>query len=318
MSPFSGKSGIDALIHRPPPSAWEEFLRQPCLFLVQKLYARHTSSLCPSSPPPGSPPVSIVCISDTHNNQPRLPPGDILIHAGDLTQSGTLEELEAALAWLSAQPHPIKIVVAGNHDVLLDAKQDATLNRVRNPSRSPETLRASLAWRGITYLQNEDVTVICPNGRRLRVYGSPLSPKNGNWAFQYPRTEDVWKGAVPQDTDILVTHGPPRGHRDLLNMGCDHLLRELWRVRPKLHVFGHIHAGAGVETVGFDGVQAAYERTVIAKGGFWNLARTFWYFLVLMLARIFSREGGRCTIVNAAMVSGLRDELTREAVTVVI
>lgn len=60
-------------------------------------------------------------------------------------------------------------------------------------------------------------------------------------------------------TDILITHGPPKNHLDL-GLGCPHLLREVWRVKPRLHVFGHIHWGAGTEPVYFDECQAAYER----------------------------------------------------------
>jgi hypothetical protein len=90
-------------------------------------------------------------------------------------------------------------------------------------------------------------------------------------------------------------------------------------VRPRLHVFGHIHAGAGTETAGFGGLQAAYERTVIAKGGLWDLVATVWHFVGALVTRVFKREEfERCILVNAAMVSGMRDELTMEAVTVVI
>src|SRR6188768_3083249 len=66
-------------------------------------------------------PVAVVCISDTHNHQPsETPAGEILIHAGDLTQSGTLEELQASLNWINSCPHLYKIVIAGNHDLFLD------------------------------------------------------------------------------------------------------------------------------------------------------------------------------------------------------
>ncbi|KAL2128395.1 hypothetical protein VTI74DRAFT_9251 [Chaetomium olivicolor] len=117
-------------------------------------------------------------------------------------------------------------------------------------------------------------TTICPNGRQLRVYGSPRSPCHGNWAFQYPNGADVWAGTVPRDIDILVTHRPPRGHLDLLRLGCEHLLRELWRVRPRLHVFGHVHEGAETEWLQLDKLQDAYEQTVVAGGGLSNLVRT--------------------------------------------
>lgn len=324
MAPFTDREiGLDALIHRFPPGPWDRFLRQPCLFLARKLYAWRPRS----APLSESLPVTVVCVSDTHNSQPALPDGDVLVHAGDLTQSGTYEELCAALGWLSGQPHPVKIVVAGNHDILLDAKHDAIGNRAvstTDPSKSPEALRAALPWGDVIYLQNEGITVTCPNGRRLRVYGSPNSARYGNWAFQYPKPEDVWSNTVPDGTDILVTHGPPRGHRDL-NLGCIHLSRELWRVRPRLHVFGHIHEGAGMECVGVDALQGAYEGTVVDGGGFWNLVWTVVRFLqawVLVLGGLGAGKGkGRgewCTLVNAAVVGGLRDVQARGPVTVVI
>lgn len=118
----------------------------------------------------------------------------------------------------------------------------------------------------ITYLENEETTVICANGRRLGVYGSPYSAWHGNCAFQYPRDENVWSSKVPDRVDVLVTHGPPCGHLGILNLGCVHPLRELGRVQPKLHVFGHVHDGAGTEWTLFDSLQDAYDHTVIARG----------------------------------------------------
>lgn len=322
MSFFQDRTiGLDALLHRRRPGPWDRFLLHPCLFLARKLYAWRPRRI----PPSEALPVTVVCVSDTHNTQPALPEGDVLVHAGDLTQSGTYEELCAVLVWLSAQPHPIKIVVAGNHDILLDSKQDAIGNRIvstTDPSKSPEALRAALPWGDVIYLQNEETTVTCPNGRRLRVYGSPYSPRYGNWAFQYPKPEDIWRNTVPDNTDILVTHGPPRGHLDL-NLGSVHLLRELWRVRPLLHVFGHIHEGAGVEGVGVDALLGAYEGAVVDGGGFWNLVWTAVRFLQAWLSfsggwRVGEGRGEWCTLVNAAVVGGLRDVQTRGPVTVVI
>lgn len=321
MPLFSSRgTDLDALIQRRRPGRWHHFFQQPCVSLARLLYTWRSFS-----PPTSNPaPVSVVCISDTHNCQPTLPNGDVLIHAGDLTQSGTLEELHTTLTWLSSQPHPVKIVIAGNHDVLLDANQDVTGNKIKstiNPSKSPGALRASLPWDDIIYLQNQNATITCPNGRRLRIYGSPCSPRHGNWAFQYPRAEDVWDGTVPEDTDVLVTHVPPQGHCDLLGLGCVYLLHELWRVRPRLHVFGHIHEAAGVETVQFDALQLAYEKTVIAGGGVWNLIRTASEFLQSLFwlgLRLPGRTGGWCTLVNPAIVGGLRDVETRRPIRVVI
>jgi predicted phosphodiesterase len=253
-------------------------------------------------------PVAIVCISDTHNTQTVVPDGDILIHAGDLTQSGSFQELKDALHWLRALPHPIKMVIAGNHELLLDSVWDDSSGRA-------PTERAQLDWGDITYLENDEVTVSCPNGRQLRVYGSPYSTRHGNWAFQYPRDRDVWAGSVPNGIDVLITHGPPLAHLDLLNFGCPHLLQTLWRVRPRLHVFGHVHEGSGTELMLFHGLQEAYERTVAAGGGFRNLLRTAWE-----LAKACLRPGveARCLLVNPSIVGGLRDNERKQPVTVFI
>ncbi|KAK7756258.1 hypothetical protein SLS62_001854 [Diatrype stigma] len=340
----SNTSGLEALLHRPRPTAWQQFLRRPCVYLARELYNRRqqSSAVLPLAPPPslppqaGSDPVSVVCISDTHNTQPALPDGDILIHAGDLTQSGTFQELEVAIAWLRRQPHPIKIVVAGNHDLLLDADRD-NHNGVASAGDDVDAaaLRRSLDWGDIIYLEDEEttVTVTCNNNnnsnsngqrrlRHLRVYGSPRTPRHGSWAFQYPRETDVWaseKHAVPGGVDVLVTHGPPQGHLDAAaGLGCAHLLGALWgaRPRPRLHVFGHVHeGGAGVEALRFDGLQAAYERTVAAGGGVWNLVRTAAHFVLALLGPAVEAQS---LLVNAAMVGGLRDEERRVPVKVFI
>ncbi|KAK8067498.1 hypothetical protein PG996_006610 [Apiospora saccharicola] len=292
-------SEFKSLLHRPRPSAWDLFRRRPCIFLAEKLYSQHRH-LRPLTTPPSlsSPagagaaavaiarrslglsgeddedeeeecPVSIVCISDTHNANARcgnpLPDGDILLHAGDLTQSGSLAELQAAVAWLRAQPHSHKIVVAGNHDLLLDPECDYDhphpelalddLDGRARRRRQRDEERAQIDWGDIKYLCDSS-TMLTLNGRNLKVYGSPRSPRNGNWAFQYPRQDggEVWDHQVPEDVDILVTHGPPKGH-----LGCEHLLREVWRVRSalRLHAFGHVHEGHGHEWVPFDALQQA-------------------------------------------------------------
>ncbi|KAK4103759.1 Metallo-dependent phosphatase [Parathielavia hyrcaniae] len=301
------RSGLDAVLHRPRPGLWEQFIAQPCIFLARRLYIWR--QILPSQPLVD--PVSVVCVSDTHNSQPALPDGDVLIHAGDLTQSGSLPELQAAVGWLRVQPHPVKIVVAGNHDLLLDASCDDR----RGQAEDAAAQRRAIDWGGIVYLENGEATITCPNGRRLRVYGSPRSPRHGNWAFQYHRGEDVWAGTVPHGIDVLVTHGPPRAHLDLLRWGCEHLLRELWRVRPRLHVFGHIHEGAGTEWLQFDELQDAYERTVLAGGGMGNLARTVRAFIGTLFR---PTTEAKCLLVNPSIVGGLRDNERRQPVRVVI
>ncbi|KIH92333.1 phosphoesterase [Sporothrix brasiliensis 5110] len=275
-------SGLDSLLHRPRP--------------------KRTADA-----------VSVVCISDTHNHQPRLPDGDVLIHAGDLTQSGSFIELEETLAWLRRQTHAVKIVVAGSHGVLLDEAN-------RGQREEDERQHRALHWGDIVYLENDETTVTCPNGRRLRVYGSPLSPRHGNWAFQYPRAHDVWAQRTPPipGTDVLITHSPPHAHLDR-QLGCVHLLRTIWRVRPRLHVFGHVHDGAGTEWVQFDALQSAYEKTVLENGclrNMLNLGRVLVHFVWL---RIWpASETTKCLLVNAATVGGLRDDTLRQSIQVLL
>jgi predicted phosphodiesterase len=274
------------------------------MFLAQKLYSWH-------QPIPATPitrPVAIVCISDTHNTQISVPDGDVLIHAGDLTQSGSFKELQAALTWLSAQSHFAKIVIAGNHVLLLDSARDDLSGRAASE-------RAQLDWGDVIYLENQEVTISCPNGRQLQVYGSPCSTRHGNWAFQYPQDQDIWASSVPDGIDILITHSPPLAHLDLLKLGCAHLLRTLWRVKPKLHVFGHVHEGVGTGWMLFNGLQNAYERTVTAGGGVKNLLSTAWEFTK---ANFCPPTEVQCLLVNPSIVGGLRDNERRQPIKVFI
>src|ERR1700733_9483946 len=113
---------LDSLIHRRHPLNWELFLSSPLKFLARKIFALSTFRCQPML---NANSVRVVCISDTHNVHNSLPPvpsGDLLIHAGDLSNSGTKEEIHATLDWLQSHPHPPKIFIAacGNHDRLFD------------------------------------------------------------------------------------------------------------------------------------------------------------------------------------------------------
>ena len=174
----------------------------------------------------------IVAMADTHNRHSALvvPDGDVLIHAGDLTGRGSLPELEAVADWLRAQPHAHKVVVGGNHDFALQ--------------RNPEVARA--LFHGLTFLEDSEVTLA-----GLRLWGSPWQPWFYDWAFNLKRGPEIdakWK-LIPEGIDVLVTHGPPHGYGDLVDrgerVGCEDLLRHLGRVKPKLHLFGHIHEDRG-------------------------------------------------------------------------
>ena len=96
------------------------------------------------------------------------------------------------------------------------------------------------------------------------MYGAPQIPKCGGkeFAFQYERGQDAWSGTVPDEVDILVTHNPPKWHLDVSEgggQGDEFELKECWRVKPTLHVFGHVHSGHGKESVWWDEGQRGWE-----------------------------------------------------------
>lgn len=299
-----------------PPSRLELILSSPLRYLVIAIH--HLLLKLRGSPqlpslPNDQRPIRLVCLSDTHNNIPSsVPDGDILIHAGDLTNGGTVSELQAQLDWLGSLPHTHKIAIAGNHDTWLDLQARLTL------SESDRAVQ-SLDWHDVHYLQHQSIELKFPklgSGRRLIVFGAPQIPHCGpqSFAFQYPRGQDAWTDTVPNNTDVLVTHAPPKYHLDLpAGLGCNYLLAESYRVRPKLHVFGHIHAARGRETIWWDDAQSAYERVCARKGR--GLLRTFFdiqYFIDIirivlyniagiLWARIWKGKTNAGILVNAAL-----------------
>ncbi|TQV90976.1 ser/Thr protein phosphatase [Cordyceps javanica] len=222
----------------------------------------------------------IVCISDTHNCTVKLPPGDVLIHAGDLTNQGSYSELSRAVRWLEGLRYEAKIIIAGNHDITLDADFYAKHGHEfhNNKTESHEECLALLTRSpSLTYLHHETATIrlSSPAGPRTEftVFGSPLAPAFGHWAFYYDPPPyghhdhskvSPWE-AIPAHADIVVTHTPPRGHCDNRGgvdrpAGCEALRRALWRVRPRLAVCGHLHEGRGVSRVLWDLGRAYGER----------------------------------------------------------
>ena len=196
--------------------------------------------------------IRIVCISDTHNIHQKLsiPAGDILVHTGDATKGGRKEQLEAFWDWFSAQPFQHKIFVAGNHDITLDTPfYQKNWKRFHKKKEDLDDIKTLLeGYSDMIYLQDESCII---DG--LKFYGSPWQPTFFHWAFNADRDDSISKkwAAIPADTDILLTHGPPLGYGDRcktgLRAGCAHLLHEImYRIQPKVHVFGHIHEAYGV------------------------------------------------------------------------
>jgi Icc-related predicted phosphoesterase len=189
----------------------------------------------------------ITAISDTHTKHdkltPFLPGGDLLICGGDITSRGYLTEIENFAKWFDKiDNYDTKIFIAGNHD--FGFQDDLT------------TVKGMLTgYKTIEYLQDE--LLMLGEGEMeyidmLKVWGTPWQPEFHNWAFNLPRGEalkEKWD-MIPMNTDILITHGPPFGKLDYvnyngINVGCEELMKKVEEVKPKIHIFGHIHEGYG-------------------------------------------------------------------------
>ena len=183
-------------------------------------------------------------ISDTHTKHEKLngflPGGDILLCAGDISSRGYKTELENFFKWFDGiDNYDHKIFIAGNHDF---GFQD-----------EPETIKGLLTgYKTIDYLQYEYLGIQDGDEPELKIWGSPWQPEFHNWAFNLPRGEKIkekWD-LIPDDVDILITHGPAFGKLDYvpydgLNVGCEELLKRIEEVKPKIHLSGHIHSGWG-------------------------------------------------------------------------
>lgn len=184
--------------------------------------------------------LKVVALSDTHNYQiDSVPDGDILIHAGDFTNKGTLAEIGKFNYWFMQLPHRHKLVVAGNHDLSFD---------------SPDRLLArNMFDSSITYLENDSVII---DG--IKFYGSPVTPTFCDWGFNVDEDSalmtDIWD-RIPEDTNVLITHGPAYGILDYLcqenlNIGSKKLLERIKKLTElHTHVFGHLHSCYGTKYV---------------------------------------------------------------------
>lgn len=178
--------------------------------------------------------MKIVFISDTHglHDQLKLPPGDMIVHAGDVSTRGMAREIEQFVDWFSQLPYRYKVFIGGNHDFLLE-DQSALFKTMLNDQ--------------VIYLEDSMVEI-----EGIKIWGSPITPYFFNWAFNRQRGADIkryWT-PIPEDIDILVTHGPPLGYGDRIYagdlVGCKDLLEAVQRVAPAYHVFGHIHEAYGI------------------------------------------------------------------------
>lgn len=183
--------------------------------------------------------MKICIISDTHNKHKRLgrlPDADVVIHCGDFTSVGHSHEIVDFMKWYSMLPHKHKIIIAGNHDILFESSRLLALEKVP---------------KNVIYLEDSGVEI-----EGVKFYGTPVQLPFMNWVFMRPEEKLVqhWQ-AIPDDTDVLITHGAPHSIMDFgiysnHNTGSPSLYWEVInRIRPKLHCFGHVHSGYGQKVI---------------------------------------------------------------------
>jgi Icc-related predicted phosphoesterase len=190
--------------------------------------------------------MKIACVSDCHGklHKANLPKADVLIIAGDYCPNFSSDPkhdaayqftwLKDFLAWLNTLSYDKIVIVAGNHDWVHFYYDDIIM-----PSK-------------VIYLEDSQIEI---NSKLF--YGSPWQPWFYDWAFNFPKDDkgrkaiQIWS-KIPDKTDVLITHGPPFGVRDIVDrngsgqhVGCPKLCKRVNIVKPKLHVFGHIHSGYG-------------------------------------------------------------------------
>ncbi|OIW33213.1 Metallo-dependent phosphatase [Coniochaeta ligniaria NRRL 30616] len=226
-------------------------------------------------------------------------PVDVAIHCGDLTEGSKMDEFRQSLDLLKGINAPLKLVIAGNHDFTLDHAMFKTIyhNTHSQPSiwseayaaapqdygyvgqakrlfsdRVPEWEKAFRTALGGEEFNNNDNNIhllgvgrhdfVLKNGAKLRVYADPYTPSaSGQGGFKFRRDERrEYAIGGPDDVDVVITHGPPRGVLDLTESkqrgGCNHLFAAVAKARPRLHCFGHIHEGWGAKLVAWRGEEA--------------------------------------------------------------
>lgn len=168
--------------------------------------------------------MTLLHLSDTHGHHRRLtdlPQADVVVHSGDITENGTAREALDFLEWFCDLPHPHKLFIAGNHDACLC---DAAINGL--PA---------------------DVHYLCYSGveiEGLRFWGIPMlltDVLSGKYLSEIK--------CIPDGTDVLITHEPPfdiLDEADSIHYGNQELLERVKEIKPRYHLFGHVHANYGL------------------------------------------------------------------------
>lgn len=213
----------------------------------------------PAKPKPAGA-VRLLCMSDTHGLHGSIPADqlyecDLLLFAGDFTLVGDPKDVNSFKEWLSHLSCQ-KVVIAGNLDLTFDtAKLDHFTERITgycHPDVPIDSIKpAFLSNPGnMRYAEHECVEVA-----GVKIFASPYTPEFRDWGFQILPGEgkERWS-VIPDDVDVVLTHGPPRGVCDKtvtgFSAGCPDLKDALERTKPALCVFGHIHEAHGVDRLG--------------------------------------------------------------------
>ena len=191
--------------------------------------------------------MKILHISDTHGCHRRLhdlPQADIVVHSGDFTMNGSEQEALDFMNWFCDLPYPQKIFICGNHD---DCLYGATIDGLDG---------------NVHYLCNSGIEI-----EGLKFYGVPMFMGDCITDRQTRHYANI-----PDDTDILITHTPPFGILDFddnINYGSEELLSRISVVRPRLNLFGHIHARHGIKV--FNGI--TFSNGAIMNADYSNLEK---------------------------------------------
>uniref|UniRef100_A0A7S2CIW0 Calcineurin-like phosphoesterase domain-containing protein n=1 Tax=Florenciella parvula TaxID=236787 RepID=A0A7S2CIW0_9STRA len=195
-----------------------------------------------------------VCFSDTHGLHGSIPSehqpeADVLLHAGDFSNTGELEQVESLSRWLQAYPAQEKVVIAGNHDTTFHEEYYMGGGGARFHDPPLDCAQAKALLQGCTYLEDTSTEVL-----GYKVYGSPWQPEFCDWAFSLRHGSELWQKwqEIPHDVDILLTHGPARGFCDRTSrdqrVGCPELAQAIRQRTVPVSVSGHIHDGYGWTT----------------------------------------------------------------------
>ena len=182
--------------------------------------------------------MRFVAISDTHGKHNfELPEGDVLLHAGDVSSRGLKTEIQRFLDWFAGLDYTYKIFIAGNHDFFFEEASADDIQAMIPPE--------------LIYLNDSGVEIA-----GIHIWGSPIQPWFYDWAFNRQRGPAIQKhwDLIPANSDIIITHGPVFGIHDRtvsgLPVGCEGLLPVIQRIKPKVHLCGHIHEAYGSRQVG--------------------------------------------------------------------